>query len=230
MNGIGETHFVEATIVRPVVFGSDIQRYDRVQPEKYIIYPYRGNSLISEQELDRDFPYTLKYFQSYRDLLASRSSITAGGLTWYELVRKRHESWLTRPKLLIRDLAMVPSFALDADGGTLLVGGTAVVPSDPDQLPALIAYLNSHLVEWFLSPITPAFRAEFRKYEPNHLSRIPIPGAVLDDSKERWQLDSLAREVIEAKKHGDSQSQKNLEKEIDSIICRLVGIELSEIM
>jgi hypothetical protein len=67
-----------------------------------------------------------------RDLLASRASLIKSGGKWYELIWPRDEAWLRRPKLLIRDLAPRTAFALDQRGGTFLVGGTAVVPQQPE--------------------------------------------------------------------------------------------------
>jgi hypothetical protein len=109
------------------VFGSDIRRYEVVSSNRVLIYPYRHGAVIPEADLREAYPLTFEYLTGYRELLAERASIVGGNLRWYELVRKRDETWLRSPKLLIRDLATETSFAIDPAGNTYLVGGTAVV-------------------------------------------------------------------------------------------------------
>ena len=228
-NGLGDVSFVEMSMLRPVIFGSEIQRYDLVQPNRYLIYPYKANTVLSEIELREEAPNLYEYLTSYKDLLASRTSIQSSGLRWYELVRKREESWLERSKLLIRDLAIKTSFALDQEGIIYLVGGTAVVPEDTQMILTLLGYLNSKVVDWFLQKITPSFRAGFQKFEPQHLQQIPIPNEILNDLSISNKLSELVTNIIEAKQTGQIDAQENIEREIDRILCDLIGINLAEI-
>ncbi len=46
-------------------------------------------------------------------------------------------------------IATYPCFALDAEGGTYLIGGTAVIPTTGEQLEPLLAFLNSRLSGWY---------------------------------------------------------------------------------
>ena len=132
-NGLGDRGVVERQLLRPVIFGSELQRYDFAIPTKWLLYPYTDGKVVAEPELERFFPNTMAYFDQYREILAARGSIAASGLRWYELVRRRDEEWLTQPKLLIRDLAPETSFAVDVAGNAFLVGGTAVVPQREDS-------------------------------------------------------------------------------------------------
>jgi len=114
VNGLGESGLIERALLRPVVFGSEVGRYDLIQPTtKRLLYPYLRGIPVSEPEMERAHQFAKKYLDRYREILASRSSILASGLRWYELVRKRDEDWLSQPKLLIRDLAPQTSFAAD---------------------------------------------------------------------------------------------------------------------
>jgi hypothetical protein len=228
-NGLGDVFLVERSLLRPVVFGSDVRRYKIVQPDKYLIYPYRAGSTISEAELREGFPHIQEYFLYYRSLLAGRKSIAGTGLNWYELVRKRDESWLESKKLLIRDLAIQPAFALDEDGTTFLVGGTAVIPADSSQLLPLMGYLNSIVAEWYLRQITPSFKSGFQKFEPQHLQRLPVPHEIFESDLLGDEISNLVLEILSASRTGDIEMQRQLEKQIDSILLRNLGISVSEI-
>src|SRR5262249_39660375 len=133
-NGLGETFTIETQCLRSVIFGTDIQRYGPVNPSKYLIYPYRNGAAMTEAELAEHLPLTFRYLSAYRALLEGRSSAIASGKTWFELVRERDEQWLSKKKLVMRDLATEPSFAADLTGEVFLVGGSAVVPADPSHL------------------------------------------------------------------------------------------------
>lgn len=221
VNGIGEAAVLEMSLLRPVVFGSDIQRYDLIEPRQMLIYPYYRGSVLTESEFRDLSPKTFAYLSNYRTMLSNRSSITASGLRWYELVRKRDEAWLTSPKLLIRDLATRTSFALDSTGEVFLVGGTAVVPADPQTLLPLLGYLNSSTASEYLAALTPAFRRSFQKFEPQHLNQLPVPRAIADSEPQSWRLGGIVEEVLQSQK--SDRDPAMLEAEIDSLILDLIS-------
>ena len=223
VNGLGDSAIVEEALLHPVVFGSDIQRYDLVTSTRYLLYPYRGGQVIDENSLKEQFPRAYEYLNSYRDILAERSSIKAGGLRWYELVRKRDEAWLSQPKLLIRDLATETSFAADRLGETYLVGGTAVVPMSTDILLPLLAYLNSQAVTQYLSEITPSFRGGFQKFEPQHLQRVPVPRIVIEDADVADQLEGFAGRILVAKSTGDISAQRAGEQAVNDFLASVLA-------
>jgi len=218
VNGIGEYGFIETELLHPVVFGSDIQKYEVVNANRFIIYPYRNNTTIPESVIKADYPRAFEYLSKYKDVLAARSSITASRLSWHELVRKRDERWLTSPKLIIRDLATETSFAIDPTGNTLLVGGTAVVPADSDLLLPLLGYLNSSIVNQYLRQITPGFKGGFQKFEPQHLQRIPVLKRLTTDDEFANQISREVRHLIDAKAANNEDVRKDAEGRIEALI------------
>jgi hypothetical protein len=196
LNGLGDSAVLETGLLQPVVFGAEVRKYDQVSYNKYLLYPYVEGAVLSEAELKLRYPQTFRYLQSYRDILSARSSIAASGLRWYELVRRRDEEWLRRPKLLIRDLAPETSFAVNSEGNVFIVGGTAVMPEQEELLFPLLAYLNSKHINSLVRRTTPQFRGSFQKFEPQHLQGIPILSRLLEDSTFTEQLGELARQVV----------------------------------
>ncbi len=228
-NGLGDSGIVELALLHPVVFGSDIQRYDLVEANKLLIYPYRDNAVIPEQELRVSFPRTFEYLERYRDLLAARGSIEASGLRWYELVRKRDEAWLSSPKLLTRDLAIETSFAYDVRGDTYLVGGTAIVPVDAQLLLPILAYLNSRLVNEYVRQITPSFKRGFQKFEPQHLNRIPVVTDVFNNEELLSALTTYASDVIHFKRLSQEETSHAAEEKINELLFEAVGVDLQRL-
>jgi|GEM_PF-1623584 len=227
-NGLGDVHVVERDLLRDVIYGSNIQRYDLVKPQKFLLYPYRGGRLIPEADLRTEFPQALRYFETYRSLLLARTSVVNKGKFWYELATQRNEAWLNKKKLIIRDLAVETSFAYDDTGSTFLVGGTAVVPEDESLLLPLLAYLNSSLSNWFLNQITPSFRADFQKFEPKHLESIPVLTEIVEDVGVAGKLTEMALTAIRAR--ADQQGRSPVENEIDKYVCSVAKVDYRDLL
>jgi SAM-dependent methyltransferase len=227
-NGMGDVAFVEPDLLRPVVFGSDIQRYDAVRPRSFLVYPYEAGRVVSEAELTARFPRLYNYLCRYKELLEGRNTILRSGTGWYELAWKRDEAWLSAKKLVMRDLAPRPAFAFDDTGSTFLVGGTAVVPTDELVITALLAYLNSRVAGWYLSRTTPAFRAGFQKIEPQHLSQLPVPRLVVEGDGIRDELSVLAGRAVAATISAQEALLRETERLIDELLGKSLGINLRE--
>lgn len=228
-NGIGDVHWVDRALLRPVILGSEIQRYDLIETERYLIYPYEGGAAIPETVLLDKFPNTFKYFESYRTLLEMRSGVADSRKAWYELYRERNESWLQSRKLLSRDLATEPSFALDDDGSAFIVKGMAIVLEDQDHTEAFLGYINSKLSAWFLSQVSPSFRSGFQKFEPQHLDKLLVPKRLVEDEDFRGRISGLVRDVIQAKIAQDEPARRKLEDAIDSEFFTATGIRVDEL-
>ena len=187
VDGFGKPTILETTLLHPVVFGTDIQRYAPLPSGKLLLYPYDRGRVIPETEMREEFPHKFRYLSAYQDLLSSRTSIAVSSLRWYELVRRRDEEWLNSRKLLTRDLATRTSFTLDDAGESFLVCGTAVVPPSVELAPFLV-YINSDMANRYLSEVTPVFRGSFQKFEPQHLGRLPVPNAIAELSDSALDL------------------------------------------
>jgi type I restriction-modification system DNA methylase subunit len=220
VNGLGDQHQIESACLRPVVFGSDIQRYELVRGTKAIIYPYRDGSILTPDQLRSQFPYLWRYFAACRQPLASRSSLVDRGKLWYELAEKRSIGWLNSRKLLTRELARECSFAIDEDGTTFLIGGTAILPSDEMFLEPLLAYLNSKFVNTYLTAMMPQFGSSFLKFEPQVIARLPIPNRLINDEKVREALADCAGRLFVPSNVDNRQAT---EAEIDKIVDDMVG-------
>lgn len=191
-NGLGERALIENDLLKPVIQGSEAQRFSRVIGTRRLLYPYRNRAPISEAEMSLKYPNAWEYLLGNRNVLGGRASLLKGSGKFYELVRPREQMWLERPKLLIRDLAPRTSFAMDDRGAAYLVGGTAVAPHDIEILPALMAYLNSEFVDAHVRQSTAGFQGGYQKYEPKHLQAIPVLQQFLDDSDFQSLLSHLA--------------------------------------
>lgn len=227
-NGIGDTVIIETALLECVNFGSEVDRYATPNEGRWLLYPYRNNVVLHESIIQERYPNTWAYLLRNRELLAGRSSVT-GNTKWYELIRQRDEAWLRQPKLLIRDLAVRTSFACDPVGRTFIVGGTAVVPERRDLLLPLLSYLNSSPISTFVRRLTPQFRGNFVKFEPQHLQAIPVIFRLLEDEDFAGRLTEYATAAIDARAAYDTSKLSEVDAAVDLLIndeLRSSGINL----
>jgi hypothetical protein len=99
--------------------------------------------------------------------------------------------------LLIRDLAPGPAFCVDLTGETFNVGGTAVLPQEELNFLVLMGYLNSSIVEGWLQPSAAGFKGGFFKFEPRHISAIPVPTALIGQVELQEELYDLVASLLD---------------------------------
>lgn len=201
-----------------MIYGSEVQRYQLVSPIRRILYPHRNNRPLQETLIKERYPQAWAYLTRNRDLLAARGSLRRTGGRFFELIWPRDESWLRKPKLLIRDLAPRTAFALDQQGNTFIVGGTAVVPEHSEMLLPLLAYLNSSVVNALVKRTTPQFRGDFQKFEPQHIQGIPVLDRIVLDPEFSERLAHLANSVIAARLQERESVAVEIEGSIDAIV------------
>ncbi|MDR3690344.1 MAG: TaqI-like C-terminal specificity domain-containing protein, partial [Fimbriimonas sp.] len=211
-------------LLHPVVSGPEIQRFTFSASDSYLLYPYEGGNVLREPEFRTKYPFAYKYLKQYEDILSARTSLRNDRF-WFELSEKRDVRWLGKPKLLTRDLALRASFAPDVIGDMFLVGGTAVVPMGEQLLKPLLCYLNSRLVNWYLTQSTPMFRADFVKFEPQHISQLPVPRALIEDAENLSRLNALADLASSRAPLGEDYVVE-IEDQIEEVIVEMTGIDV----
>ncbi|WP_267644131.1 Eco57I restriction-modification methylase domain-containing protein [Haloarchaeobius amylolyticus] len=188
---IGEEIEIEKEITKPLLRGQDMQKWTITQYDSRVIFPYNTDSekgeysLITKQEMESKYPKTWKYLSQNRDRLIDRSGVDE--TTWWQYGRPQNLDKFESPKLLTQVLAKEASLALDRKGLITFVGGGTAggygITVDKDKLsyPALLALLNSSLLDWTLKKETSRFRGGYYSYAKRYLEILPICGKKLSE-------------------------------------------------
>ena len=122
--------------------------------------------------------------------LQARSCVTHK--PWYAFHDNLPLTDMRRPKLLCKDITESPFFVLDRDG-TIVPRHSVyyVVPSNPDDLEPLAAYLNSPPATAWLQAHCQRAAGGFLRLQSHVLKRIPIPTSFMSasTSQRRAQLE-----------------------------------------
>lgn len=176
---------LETEVVKPLLRGKNIRRFQIQQSGEYVIYPYERQDsrtrLIPEDELADRFPETYAYLLRHRSVLSARGSANMQYPSWYALWNPRQIDRFERPKILTQVLAERATFAIDMAGDYWFVGGGnagvyGVIPrADLDvDIWYLLAYLNSTFFDEKVKNISSRFRGGFHSYAKRFIQNAPV--------------------------------------------------------
>ena len=128
-------HPSSVDILKPLLHGQDIRRWQIARPDSWLIFTYRRIEI-------NHYPAIRKHLEKYRSALSKR----AGKQKWYELpAAKSDAEHFTQTKLVCPNSYDHQTFAVDTEG--FYCGDTCyLIPTEETWLCGL---LNSRAVEWF---------------------------------------------------------------------------------
>jgi len=212
-----------AEVLKPILFGRDIKRYDIQHDGRYVVYLHPELKVA-------DYPAVQARLRPFRDDLAAR----AGKQKWYELQQPAVAllPTLAGSKIVFPIIAPESRFALD-DSGFLINDKAFVLPSDSRSL---LACLNSRMGTFFFRSICAKLEGQgqcFYEFRAQFVERFPFPGpqptldalveqmlairSSMTDARTDHERTALARQITA------------LDTQIDQVVYALYGLSASEI-
>lgn len=190
---------LEADLLIPLVKGEHIRRFSLRSSTEFLIFPYQGQSLISEEDLKRQYPKTYQYLLENHAKLSQRQSLKRTQGPWYSFIWPRVEELVAPGKILSPVVALTSSFSLD-ETGVAFTSGTGLRPKLAGASPySLLAYLNSSFVSWYVRSLSSHYANGYVEFKSSVLKDLPIPLDLiqLEGIGLANRLDNLGRQVFE---------------------------------
>jgi GNAT superfamily N-acetyltransferase len=182
--GVAESHGLEDCALRVALANSHVERYHILADEAgqfRLIYPYdlRAGEAISMSETK--ISNILAYLRQFKQRLAKRKnsgrSFEQTDLAWWE-IWDPCPMW-AQPRIVVPDISDHNRFALDAQGRFAPLNIIYSIVLDPEYrnigYGALLALLNSKLIESFIRSVSRAQRGGYYRYQTRLMMQIPIP-------------------------------------------------------
>lgn len=212
---------LEKKLLHLVLHGRDFEKWHIHNTSRRILY------VDSDTDLKK-FPNAERWLLQHRNELKTRRECVNGVIAWYSLQWPRKKELLdvvpkiavqaTRnPRIKTRIVA-----ALDEEGCYGTQGLNFIVPTtDGVSVKALLAFLNSSLVNWL-------FRTRFLNVaiKAEYLKDLPLPPLNAQQTK---QLITLVDRILAAKRANANADTSALEREIDQHVYALYGLTPEEI-
>lgn len=180
---LGRKVRIEKGLVKPLLKGEDVHRYDAIKTNRYVIFPYKiidGKAILfSEKELSELFPYGCEYLKENEEVLRDREK---GRLRndeyWYRYIYPKNLVLFDKEKLVARDVSMGGSFTYDFNGDfyqTTTIYGYIKKSEITESYKFWMALLNSRLCWWYLANTGTVLANGFFRYKPDYINPFPVP-------------------------------------------------------
>lgn len=176
-----EKYDLERELLKPVLRGEDVRKWNISWIGLYIIYPYKeANGQPVKVDIKR-YDNVEKYLKQFKQKLMNRwyikkvKSDKAKEEKWFGYADPRNYKQFEALKLLTPDISTRNNFVLDAEGYYCLNVIYAINPDTTKVNPKyLLGLLNSKLLEFYFKHISPFISGGYYRYITQYLERLPI--------------------------------------------------------
>src|SRR5438876_1640809 len=230
-------YVLETDLIKPLVSGTDVKRYEKPLKRQFIIFPYElANDkprLIPIKEIERKWPHIHDYLVRNRDTLEGRENGVMRGPNWHGYVYLKNMNKQHLPKLCVPRLVMRIQSTYDHEGEFYLdnvdVGGVIFEGKDSRFHWYMCGLLNSALLTFYLRRISTEFRGGWVSSNKQYLSQLPI---LAPESETHAQLiERLVLQIVEGKEASHALSSRWVElatklKDIDTSLLSIIRTDL----
>jgi type I restriction-modification system DNA methylase subunit len=225
---------LEADIVKPLVKGENIQRYQPLSSDIWIFYPhYQDQSgktrAFTEAELRTRYPKAFAYIRPFKKhLVAKKIQYKTNPDLWFSLHRSREMSLFEQPKIITPQLQNHPSFTFDQSRWYPDAGGYSIILNhkSKDNYMFLLGVLNSSLLWYFIRSTSNPYNNSYYYFKTKYLEPFSLPAR---DGEKEMRIAKLAERVQAGQSERGRADTSVLEQEIDQLVYALYGLTSEEI-
>lgn len=207
-----------ADIIRPILRGRDIKRYDVQYADLWLINMHNGLKNSEIQPLDiNDYPAIKEHLDIFYDRLAKRAD---KGVTPYNLRNCAYMNDFSQQKIVWGNLCLSAQFALADENTYINAPSPMIVPGNK----YILAILNSKLGDWYIRQLGVTRNGGYFEYKPMFVEKLPIPQVNMD---RQIEFINLVDKIIDYKKN--KFDTLSLEEKINCMVFELYGLNQDEI-
>ncbi len=177
-----EEIILEKSIIKPLLKGKDVRKYEGITNNFYVIYPHKfeenKTKPIDENELKSSFPLTFKYLSLFKNELVKKKIHKRTNPTfWYSLHRSRDIAIFEQLKMVTPETSLGGNLSLDYDK---LYHNTQVYSlikhlEFKEDYKFWLSILNSNLFWFFLKSTGAVLRGGYFRFKTKYLEPFPLP-------------------------------------------------------
>ena len=221
-----------AEIIRPILRGRDIKRYEYTFADLWVILARFG----SYQYLEKEYPAIYHHLSQFENKLKQRGQCryTSSGKVntakpypgqhhWLELDNNPRQEYLddfSKQKIVWGNLCLSSQFTLADEGMFVNAPSPMIVPGNK----YILAVLNSKLGDWYIRQLGVTRNGGYFEYKPMFVEKLPVPQISAEQQK---QYIGLVEQLLEPQT--DSNANAKIDQELDQLIFNLYGLSANEI-
>jgi len=161
---------LEDDLIYPIIFGEQVKKFENIIANKHIIFPYKNGKIIDLS----DYPLIKKYLLKFQNELEKRYCVNKGGKPWYAYHDPATDTVYNGIKILTPDIAPINNFMMFNENAVFKNTIYVIKPLHIVNSLSLISLLNTRLLTYIFSHITPHLRGDYLRYKTRFISQIPI--------------------------------------------------------
>ncbi|MEZ5997549.1 MAG: Eco57I restriction-modification methylase domain-containing protein [Hyphomonas sp.] len=230
------TFEVEKTLFKPFLMGKDVHRYDTLETDRLVFFPYiveqHGASLVAISTLKSSYPKTFDFVMAYEAPFKRRENGKAETLAeWYAYIYEKNLDKFDQPKLTSMEICSNHSnITLNPSDIYHSTTVYSFIPKLAWDRPYefYLAVLNSNVFWWFLKHTGDTLQGDARRIKTNYINPFPLPISTSKDDVEH--VVALVREIV-VEKEGQARPEETqrLEKAINTAVYKLYGLYIVDI-
>ena len=182
---------IEKGLVRPLLKGEDVHKYDAIRTNRYVIFPYliqNGKAVLyTEKELSYLFPQGYAYLKECEDVLRDREN---GRLKsdefWYRYIYPKNLTLFDNEKLVAPEISYGGNFAYDFNGkfySTTKIYGYIKKKEIVEGYKFWLALFNSKLFWFFIQNTGYVLRGGYFTFKTDYINPFPVPKTISKDTE-----------------------------------------------
>ena len=229
---------VEKALFRPFLMGGDVHRYQTLETDRLVFFPYTINkktdvaTLVDRQTLKDSYPLTEKFVDHYAKAFKARENGKAEKLDeFYAYIYPKNLTKFDQAKLTSMEICSNhPNVTFDDQSiyHTTKVYSLVKNEGTKESYHYFTAILNSQLFWWFLKLSGDTLFSDARTVKTNYINPFPLPEKV--SAATEGNLEKLAKALIAAKATaGKPEKVAKLEADINAAVYALYGLDKNDV-
>lgn len=170
---------IEKGLVKSVLKGKDIKKYELLPRDKFIIFPYSNGTIYREEYIAQKFPNGYQYLKECEGILRNREKgrFDIDGV-WFQYSRKQGINYGGKEKLITPQLSLGGQLTYDKKGEFYSdAGGYGFIKYDSvkESYKFYLTILNSKILWFFIKNTGAVFSGGYYYYKSTYLNAFPIP-------------------------------------------------------
>lgn len=210
-------------IIKPIVRGRDLKKYQATFENLYIIIVAHGEG----ENLKEKYPVIYSHLSCFEKELRNRGQVKNGQHHWLELDNHPSKEYLNlflKPKILYPEITKFLPFYLDNQDHFYSNNKTFFITGE--NLDSLISYLNSKLFKYIFLETFPELQGNSRELRKVFMEQIPMI-KVAEETNDEFKI--LVSKISKCLIENPNADTKDLESEIDKLVYKLYELTDEEI-
>ena len=241
---------IEIDLVKPILLGEDVHRYQKIQNHYYVIYPYklieRKTVILEEYELKEKYPLGYEYLKKYQsELKEIRIRQKTNSNYWYSCHRSKDMYLFEQERIITPEISFGCNMTISPAGiyHNTMVYSLIAKPNFVEHKFYWLGILNSPVLWWFIKTTGNALRGGYFRFKTNYLKPFPIRTINFADPADKARHDrmiALVTQMLELNKRlqdAKLEHEKTLlsrqveaaDAAIDKLVYELYGLTAEEI-